>query len=208
MEDIRAFKLELGGGKPDVNIYFLHSKTYVAELWHGESKTAAEFATQEEKIEAVRAIHKMVTEHNDNEHGPRSEANTLNIGVINRDGWVEAVAAAKDAGVDIKYVETNAPRRSFDRRDIDCYPVNETRQNTYVHNTYLQTEYVMDQETAGIFCVAQSHRIATAESTPTLFLALDDPRLKEEEILQLIGKPGANLTELMENGRKYFLEFG
>lgn len=207
MEDIRAFELKLEG-KPTIHIYFLHSKTYVAELWHGDSQRAQEFATHEDKVEAIRAIHKLITDHNFNEHHDKQYANTLNLAVLNRDGWVEAALDAKDTGLDLYFIETNAPRGSFARRDVDTFLINEARQEIYIRNTYRETEYVMDHGTAGVYCVVQSHRVATAEAMPTVMLALDNPMLEKDQVLQIIGKPEADLAELMANGRKCFLEFG
>ena len=207
MEDIRAFELKLEG-KPVIPIYFLHSKTYIAELWHGESQTAQEFAAPEDKLEAIRAIHKLITDHNCNEHHGKEFANTLNLAVLNRDGWVEAAIQAKDEGLELYFVETNAPRGTFVRRDVDSYLINEARQEIYIRNTYRETEYVLDHGTAGIYCVMQSHRVATAEAMPTVMLALDNPMREEKQILNIIGQPEGNLAELMKNGRKYFLEFG
>lgn len=172
-------------------LIYLHSRTCVAELWH-EAIGDRPALLKDICFAAVK---------------PLAAGARVNLALPNRDGWVAAACAARDAGAPIHWIVTNAPAGTFPQPDVDSFFVNAQRQANFLRNILRDAEYLMAPETAGVFCALQSHRIARAEPTPSVIAALCDPMAEAAELCGILGRPASDLP-MLGQGRKRFMEFG
>lgn len=170
-----------------VCLVYLHPKTCIAEVWSEDSSDPAA---------VICAVCAEALKHDA----------VFNLAVPNRDGWVEAALRAKERGLPIQYIITNAPAGSFSDPAMDSFFVNEARQANFVRRILSEAEYLLTPETAGVYCALQSHRIARIEPTSAVILALQDPIDHAPLLCELLDISPGELPELMR-GRKRFMEY-
>lgn len=172
-------------------LVFLHSKTCAAQVWDESDAEKAALI-----CELCReALSKMPV-------GVRR----INVAVANRDDWIEAAMSAREQGAPIYNIITNAPAKAFAQPQMDAFFVNEARQINFLKKILQEAQYLMTPETAGVYCALQSHRIARAESTPSILLVLQNPMNNCFGLCEILQCSEAELSRLNQ-GRKHFMEF-
>ncbi len=169
-----------------LSLCYLHSKTCVAELWR---------LNEPQKVlpELCAAAAKGLG------------AEQLNVAFPKRQGWLEALQQLRLEGVPLAHLITDGPRTG---EEPEAYLSDDGRRAAYIRHIAREAQYLLAPETAGVYWALQCHRIARAEATPTLLLALQDPLAHRKALGEILKVPEEEVSKLMLRGRKQFLEFG
>lgn len=86
--------------------------------------------------------------------------------------------------------------------------VTDSRAENYVRKIHEMCEYVIHPETGRIYTGLQDYRVVWAESTPSIMLALHDPREDADHVCQLLQLQDSQALETaIRDGRKRFAEY-
>ena len=129
------------------------------------------------------------------------EAAAVILGTIG----IDAAAAAVSRGEEIR-LDDGQLRAMNEMVGVDI--VSDSRAENYVRKISEMCEYVIHPETGRIYTGLQDYRVVWAESTPSIILALHDPREAAQRVCTLLKlEDDAALEAAITGGRKRFEEY-
>lgn len=186
-----------------MEIVSLHHKTHVAELWHGPSGSAEDFAGADILNGYRSALAKVLEELA--AQGLHPEAEPINV-AVSSSVWVSAALRAKREGLPIRYVIAPFASLPWQEEQLVCVGVTPQQAEQYIRNIYRDAEYVLHPRTAAAYCALQTHRVTLGEATPSVILATESPFHARAQIVSALQLTDS-LEETVAHSRKRFLEY-
>ena len=123
---------------------------------------------------------------------------------------LEAIGAADAAQAAARgeAVQLTAEQLDALREQVGVDLVTDARAENFLRKIYEMTEYVQHPETARTYNGLQDYRVMWAESTPSILLALEDPRSEAGQVCRVLAlEDDAALEHAMTTGRRRYAEY-